>query len=246
MNHHKKGWMVFLGSAVLAAAITGTSQAFVSKQKVTNTAEAALSGTGDVTMSLQIKKVSDDSTATQITWSGVTLPTRWKVADHYIQISAQITSVGGGIQTYTDNMATDASPKFTGDKTVTTPSGLIDTVDSTRKLTTAWSVRSSLTPITVNPANPDDKTVGSEGVLWLIHEDASQVAIAATNSAAFVNADPFIEVQTSDGIHFAQGPTQFGPPAAATSNYYLEADFGNAVTPRTYRTSKLVLESFNP
>jgi len=55
--------------------------------------------------------------------------------------------------------------------------------------------------------------------------------------------DPFVVVKDNVGNHFGQSPAEFG--AEDTPNYiFLEANFGTAVTPRTYQTSTLRLEFF--
>src|SRR4051812_41070110 len=135
MKQFKKGGAALLIGASAALLSAGSAHAaFTSLSKEANVAQATLTGAGSVTMSLAIKKVSDNSADTQINFSSITLPTQWKVADDYIQVTQNITASGGGIQTYTDNTASDTSPKFTGDKAVLTPAGLIDGTDTTKKL----------------------------------------------------------------------------------------------------------------
>ncbi len=248
MKETRKYMATFL-TAGIAMAVAAPGHAVFQSQgtPVTKTAVATLVGTGLVTMnSVLIKKVSDNSTQSQLTWTGVTLPASWVVADSYILLDAVITASGGGIQTYTDNTAGDASPKFTGDKTQVTPAGLIDNTDTTKKLPTAWNIRHS-TGI-ANSANPN-ANVG-ESSLWLYYEDKAQVAIPSLSAGAFTNGDPFVTTENTTGIHFAQGPTQFGPPIpnpalTGTQNaIYVEADFTTALTPRTYSTTTLRLEAF--
>jgi hypothetical protein len=254
MKTNQKSYKALLAVAGISL-FAANGHAFTSLSKSNPiVAQATLTGAGSVTMAVAVKKVSDnqDVTSGAIDWTGVTLPLRWKVADNYIALTSNITDGSGGIQTYTDNTAADASPKFTGDKAVLTPAGLVDTGDTTKKLPTAWSIRHSTGAI---PAvDPNGGVAAPGSALWLFHEDRAQVAIPTSHATAFTDGDAFVTVASANGIHFAQAPDQFGPVATNpvlpdnVSDIYLEADFGSAVTSaagRTYRTSKLFLETFS-
>ena len=229
-------------SLVIAAlAVTmpmASHAAFTAGNKVTNTAIATLAGTGVVTFNPTIRVIASGAVDTAINWTGVTLPSAFVLASDYIQLDSTITASGGGIQTYTDNV--NGTPKFTGDATTETPAGLVDSTDTTKVLPIAWRIVDST--VTVTALSPNN-TTDPNHFLWLYLEDKSQVAIPSLNAGAFANGIPFVTVKNSQGIHFAQGDTQFG--AASTSNkLYLEADFSSALTPRTYSTSTYTLEAY--
>src|ERR1035438_4902539 len=101
-----------LGVAVLASS---TSQAaFVGLQRSTNTATVSFTQQGTITMATQIRKTLDNTTDTAINWLSITLPSTFTVANDYVSLTYTITAPSAGIQTYTDNTASDASPRYTG------------------------------------------------------------------------------------------------------------------------------------
>jgi len=64
------------------------------------------------------------------------------------------------------------------------------------------------------------------GYAWFFHEDKSQVANNQGVTGPFVNAAPYIEMETAGNppqIQFAQG--SFGNSTSNTNNVYLEANF---------------------
>src|SRR5690349_21044703 len=93
----------------LAAFVPAIGHAFTSAQISTNTAVATVTG-GSVAMTVAIRKVSDNSSDTQLNWTSISAGSGWVASSNYIQIDSTLTVQGSGIQTYTDNMAADASP----------------------------------------------------------------------------------------------------------------------------------------
>jgi hypothetical protein len=250
MKHLRNTMVGLLFTGLIMSAVPSLTHAFSSQQVNSSTASVTVGG-GVAQMSAPvILTVASNAPATTITWTGATAGGGWQVADDYLLLNATITISGHGIQTYTDNMAADASPAFTGDKTVTTPAGLIDTTDTTQKLPTAWSIRHA----TGTVASVDPNAQSGDSFLWFFHEDKSQVAIPSANAAAFANGDPYITAEQAGSpnpqIHFAQGPTQFGEPtgnpalAGSQNAMYIETNFGSALSGRTYKTSTVRVELF--
>lgn len=235
--------LLMLGMALVLPVVS--AHAFLSVSKSTNTAQAVLTGVGTVAMNLFIKLNATNVIDTAVNWTGVTLPTQWQGAADYIELHSTTTASGSGVQMYTDNMNVSASPRFTGDNTQVSPAGLVDGTTTVYTLPVAWAIRDALVGGTTGPivAEPNDSATNPESYQWHYLSDAGQVAIASLNVSAFANADPYITVVSPSGIHWGQGPTQFG--AAASPNYiYFEAQFGSAQTPRTYSTNRLMLESY--
>jgi len=241
---------------------TSNHAAFTSQGTQALTASATTGGTAIVALaSVTIKNRSDNATATTITWTGATPGAGWLVSDQYVDMLSSITTISGGIQYYTDNTNTAATPRYTLAVTsgTPTPAGLVDT-SGTQKLPTAWRA-STFTLTGVNPINPN--AGAGESFLWFFHEDHAQVAVPSLNATAFTNADPFVTVyaapsttltdslgvsttETTGGIHFAQAPSSFGGFQPAAHTYlYTEADFTNALAARTYGTNRLILEAFS-
>lgn len=203
---------------------------FQSQSISTMSAEANLTGQGQVAMSIELKRVSDDVTVSSITWSGVTLPTGWKLADAYVLVHSTISATGGGIRIYTDNGADDANPKFGGTFGTGAGSGLIDTSTNTKVLPLAWLVKDSIGTPTANDPNTDQS--------WFYFKDKSQTDFWSTT-----DTKDYSTVKNENGIHFSQGSTNYGA-ALSPDPIYIECNFATAVTPRIYRTTTLRIEAF--
>src|SRR5690348_8497607 len=111
---HMKTYMAGLLAAGFAMAFPEAGHAAFSSQQVnTSTAAAVVTG-GSIAMSISIHKTADNSADSQLNWTGVTAGSGWTWASDYIQLDSTLTIAGAGVQTYTDNTATDASPKYAG------------------------------------------------------------------------------------------------------------------------------------
>jgi len=179
---------------------------------------------------ITLKNISNNATTTQIVWSTstVVLPQGWTRADQYIQLDLDPDTLGWGLQIYTDNKASDANPSYSGSGD---PSGLIDSSDNTKTLSMAWTIHSVLAPATgADPNNTSDPN----SFQWIFFKDRG--------TAGFSDGDSYIAVKENLGIQFGVG----GFGAANSPNYlYVEANFLNAVTPRTYKTSTVRLEYYH-
>ena len=217
---------------------------FQSIARTTSTAVATLSGTGSVLFDIALKRVDNDNPATQVTWPDIQLPAQFVVADVYILLNSTITSSGGGIQIYTDNTAPDQAPyQYSGDLATTNPAGLIDETTTTAKLSLVWSVkadRGQPVPIAADPTNGGDPNSSQ----WLFFKDRLTPDIISQNTTHFQDGETFIAVKKGgSGIHFGQGDGDFGL-AGPSNPIYFEADFRTALSPRTYTTQTLRLESY--
>jgi len=246
-----------------------THAAFSSKGTSTVTAAVTTGGTGTIAItSVAIKKRSDNSADTAIGWTGAVGGGGWQVADQYVQVVTNINMANGGLQYYTDNTNGTGASQFKGSISsfTATPAGLVDNTDGKSTIPTAWRASTG----TLTSINSVDPTINSgDSFLWFFHEDHAQVANPSLNAGRFCNGDPFVTVYASQntpltscgisdngtvyqttavnsGIHFAQGPTQFGGfVSAATTNLYTEANFATALVGTTYSTTKLILEAFS-
>jgi len=245
-----KKYVVLLLLLGCAALMPAKGFAFTSVSRSTNTAVSILSGAGLSTFDLIFRNLSDNSTTTQVYWSGVTLPSSYVAASAYVQLNSTLTASGAGIQIYTDNEASDANPKFTlpGGVTVgqagSNPAGLVDTTTTTAVLTMAWSIKDTTTtaPTAADPTSTTDANASQ----WLFFEDRNTPTIASQNTTAFADGATFIAVKLAgSGIHFGQSNTAFGA-APSPDDVYFEANFGGAVTPRAYKTSTLRFEAYTP
>ena len=233
----------------LAALVPGRAMAaFTSISRSTNTAIAPLTGAGTVAMTVTLRNLSDNSTTTQVYWSGVTLPTSFVRSGAYAQIDSTITAAGGAVQLYTDNTAADASPLFTyvGSTTSANPVGLVDMTTTTRALPLAWSVKDT-TASAPTAANPTDST-DANSFQWLIMKDKQTPTNVALGSTQFTNGEAYVTVKRvvdagNSGIHFGGADTEFGA-ASAPDFVYFQADFRNAVTPRTYKSNVMRFEAY--
>jgi hypothetical protein len=245
---------------------TSSHASFVSKSTTTITASAPVGGAATVAItSVAILNRSNNAPTTGIAWTGATPGAGWLVADQYVQMVTNINTTNGGVQIYTDNTNATGVSKFTGSVSsfTATPAGLVDNADGTQKLPTAWMASTStLTSVT----GVDPNANSGQSFAWFFHEDKAQIAVPSLNASVFGNGDPFITVYAApgtplfsqatsttytttsiaSGLHFNQGPTQFGGFATnATTNIYTEADFVGALAQTTYSTTRLILEAFS-
>jgi len=241
MTHSKatKG----LTALALTVLVTGFSHAaFESRQVVAKTARAVLSGAGTVSLSVNVKNLNGTA-ATDILWNAVTLPVAggFKLADTYLEVASVLTQSGSGVQIYTDN--TTATPAFSGVPTAVDPSGLVDNTNTAQRLPVAWAAKvpADPQPVATNPNN--NQTTDPNASQWVYMKDAQTKTIPNTTTTVFVPGQDFVTIVSGDkGGHFTQ--TGFFPGQFPTLKVYLAADFGGAVTPRTYSTNKLTVESF--
>jgi hypothetical protein len=204
-------------------------------------------------MSAVLKNRSDNSTAANLTWSGVTLgTTKWLAADQYIQLQTDyydvvMSSMSGrtwGIEIYTNNKSAGASPRYTG---TGNPAGLVSITTTTQVLPMCWRIvdvsTTSLSIVQAGPS-PDIQHLYSSELggykngagfpcfLWMKDK----------NTAGFIDSDDYITVWDARGIQYAE--TARG--GALPPNYiYLGADFTSALTPGIYDTGTLTLELFH-
>jgi hypothetical protein len=249
--------LVALGLVVMAQ--TQTSAAFTSKPPLSViTAGTSVGGTATTSIvSALVKNVSDNATVGAISWTGVNAGDSWKTAAQYIELKTSINVASAGVQFYTDNTNGAAVPRFTGSVSsfTATPAGLVDTIDTTTKLPTAWRA-SSFTIAGIVPTDPNANA--GESYLWFFHEDKLQVAVPSLNAGLFNNADAFVTVYAAPGtilggqsvaspggIHFAQNPNSFGGYHINDTTYiYIEADFTSSLVGRSYGTNRMILEAF--
>jgi len=115
-----------------------------------------------------------------------------------------LTLAGSGIQTYTNNT------QYTGviSSNTASPAGLINVANTAAApLPTAWQIVAGNSPVA--PDDPNCTGVSTAticsghtqtGYAWFFHEDKSQVANNQGVTGPFVNAAPYIEMETA-GIH---------------------------------------------
>jgi len=194
---------------------------------------------------VSLLNIADNSPASVITFSTATLA--WTMADQYINMELDPDEFSWGVQIYTDNEASDASPKF--QTTVpsglpgSNPSGLIQVSNPSVTLPLAWSIKADTT--TPPSATDPNKTADPNSFQWLYMADANTPAIPAANTPQFVNGALVNTVKNNQGINYVQGLTQLGaanPPNAI----YLETNLGLSTAPNTYRTTTIRLEYYTP
>jgi hypothetical protein len=245
MKHIRKYMAALLGLG-LTMAVPVTSHAFTSKAIVTETASATVGG-GSAAMSVALLTVGTNATATSIGWTTANAGSGWQEASQYLQISSTLSVAGAGIQTYTNNTAASASPRYTASISTFTPgcAGLVNS-GGTLVMPVAWQV-STGTPVATDDPN-NAALPGHTGYAWNYYQDAGQT-VASPNfgiTAPFANGATTVEVETANNppnIQFAQ--SSFGPGnTSGINNVYLEANFNNALGGDTYKTSTLTVELF--
>jgi hypothetical protein len=245
-----------MGMVVACLGIATAAFNKVDKKTVAGGIEFTGLGSGVITVAL--KTVVGNNSATELSWSGVTLAvTEWKAADQYIEVTNTYNRTGWGIQIYTDNCASDANPRFyIVDPSSVNPCGLIATVDKKSVLPLAWRIMGETTAYAnLGIEEVEDSVVRDKHHLestnlpgvgyypWVWMKDAKTPAISAQYTSAFVNGEDYVTIWNETGVHHAEGPLDYY--ASPSPNYvYIGARFTTATTPRMYRTSKLTLELF--
>jgi hypothetical protein len=189
-----------------------------------------------------IYNVSDNQSAGQITFGSAVAGTGWTRADQYLQLEIDSPYQAWGVQIYTDNKATDASPRYTG-VTGSNPAGLVDTVNSSQTVSMAWCIKpNGITP----PATADpNNAVDVNSFQWLYIKDRQTPDIPQLNTTAFVNGDYYVTARSNNGNQYASGPSDYGPEDPPEQIYF-QANFMPTYAQRTYRTSTLRIEFFQP
>jgi len=244
-----------IGMVVACLGIAMAAVTSVSKKTVAGGVVFTEAPSGEMTVAL--KEISDDSSATELSWSDVTPGvTEWKAADQYIEVTNTYNRTGWGIQIYTDNCAGDADPQFyIVDPSSVNPAGLLATDNKKDVLSLAWRIMGDATsyanlgilevedPIESDKHHLESTTEASGYYPWLWMKDAKTPEIPELYTTAFVNGEDYVTVWNENGVHHAEGPLDYY--ASPSPNYvYIGARFTTATTPRTYSTSKLTVELF--
>ena len=230
-----------------------------SKDIQTRIATADLSGVSpSASMTVNLRNLADTSNVSALTWKtgagagevnvGVT---DWMIADALIKVTTNWTA--GGIQIYTDNTETGASPRWNGGGD---PCGLLKVIPgqstSTVRLPLCWRIMDNTTDYThleikqtiasdiggANhlrcPAYGDPATTNYNCWFWMMDEGTS----------GFSNGDDYVTFLTKDkGYHHAESPLDWligGSPYYV----YVGAKFQSAAAGETYQTTKLKLELY--
>ncbi len=209
--------------------VAPTFATFQSRSISTFTAQATVTG-GQLAMSVEIRNRSGDVLVSSLTWN-VVAGSGWTLANQYILLHSTLT-LPGGIRIYTDNAANDANPRFGGSFGEIYGAGLIDTTTNTAVLPLAWLIRDDRSDPT--PGDPNYVPV------WFYFKDKSQ-----TNFWSDADIQDYSTVAKAGyGIHYAQGPGNYGP-SPSPDYIYIESNFTNALGGRTYRTTTLRIELFS-
>lgn len=217
---------------------------FTSVSRTTFTAAVTFTGTGQVSMTTELRNISNDASTTTITWSGIILgQTDWKAADQYIVIHATITAATGLIQIYTHNKDTGANPQYTG---IGNPAGLVRVENSSQTLKMCWRItdyKISGSSLVIVQASNNQLYAQATGpgypcFLWMKDRNTPNIPNETTQ---FQDGEDYVTVwEANRGCQHAEGTWASMP----SPNYlYLGAKFLNAVTPSTYRTNRLILEA---
>lgn len=202
-----------------------------------------------VSFSAALKQTGTHASANSISWSNITLgSTKWKAADQYIELNIDSYMNSWGIQIYTDNAVAGVSPQYRG---AGNPAGLVGQLlnggidPSSTTLAMCWRITDS----TVTVPNIQQGAAGFADRLW----DANVTLngdqfpcffwIKDKRTAGFVNADDYMTVWDTRGIHYAEGES-WGTRCYAPNYIYLGANFSYAIGARIYKTSRLFVELF--
>jgi hypothetical protein len=177
---------------------------------------------------------------------------QWVTADQFVRVDLDSgNNRAWGLQIYTDNRGSAASPAYTG-PVDSNPAGLVDMANTTRRVPLVWHASDVLTSdvnIVTQDAYGNPVTSGGRQYHWL--KDLSTPSLPMENTNSFTNGEDAVTAWDEEGYHFAPGG-KTGPywglswGAVRSPLYlYVAAPFGSALTGTTYRTTALILEYFS-
>ena len=228
--------------------------AFTSISKSTNVATVTFSGDGTMFLQVQLKNLSDNSATTQIWWNTASITpgvTQWVRSDAYMVVYTTMTNALGAVRIYTDNLNAAATPQYTG---VGNAAGLVgmysgDPTASSSTLSMCWRVTdaalidgTSLQIVQTNHVSSATLSAVATGTsypcfIWMKDLGGSDpVVLADYTSPGYI----LVKDQVW-GIQHAE--SNWGT-TSSPDYVYFGATFSSASTPRTYRTSRLMVESF--
>jgi hypothetical protein len=186
-----------------------------------------------VTMDIEVHEITTDALGTDILWRRVDLPNTWVLAEHYLRVNPTFTAdVRGGIQVYTDNTAGDAVPYQVTQVTPVT-GWLVDGITKKTGLPFAWLIKDVReAPATFTP----------DWGFWFYMKDKAQTSFL--NGETYITPiNDFCQTQGTPCFQWDNG--QYASNGRLPFFMYFEADFSNAVTPRTYSTPTLRIEAYS-
>ncbi len=207
-------------------------------------------GTPSVTVpfSVSLKNISDNSSASSVTWTGVTSgSTGWLAANQYIAVQGFTTYDHWGIQIYTDNQ------NYTG---TGSPAGLINTENTLYSLPMAWRTKteklaSGSAELTIIQKTAGGYVVLDDGITpddsyypWFFMLDKNgDVDDQTAGTQPFGNYQAEATFIGSAGYHHAPGDNNYATPTATDTTYYiyLGANFTMAMPGAVYETGSLVI-----
>ena len=223
-------------------------------------------------LTVTLKNISDNATPVEqlLTWKNVNLGVDiWKFADQYLEVDADTSFSGWGIQIYTDNRnlggGTTPDPPYEGPEE-TDPCGLVATDNHTIRIPLCWKITDDVW--TASSPSPEDGGPGpgpedpvevpdpeipnayyfDNNYLWM--KDRGTPDDPGTPKhlldETFVDGEYYVTAWDQDGIQWGGDPSEHGGGLLSPNYIYIGGKFINATTPRTYKTNKLTLEMYFP
>jgi len=155
----KKLIAIITAMTFVVSMATPASAGWTSIASIRKTASVTVGGTAGtlVTFSLSLKNLADNSTASSIAWNAVSGgTTAWLKANQYVQARGFGNWETWGIQVYTDNMRSDASPKYSG---TSDPAGLVRADNTLFSIPVCW--RTKVGYWVEDPLHPGDRDYGT-------------------------------------------------------------------------------------
>lgn len=210
-------------------------------------------------LTVTLKKISDNTVPAQqlLTWTNVNPgEDEWKAADQYLEVDADTSFSGWGIQIYTDNRnlggGITPDPPYEGPEE-TDPCGLIAIDNHTSRIPLCWKITDEVWTTPQDPEEVPDPTISnayyfSNNYLWMKDRDTPDDPGTPEHllDEAFVDGEYYVTVWDQDGIQWGGDPSEHGGGMVSPNYIYIGGKFINATTPRIYKTNKLTLEMYFP
>ena len=220
------------------------------------TAQVTVSGSTNVALEIGIYNRLNDTPASVVTWSNISLPisgNSWKIANQYVKIVYTNFSATWGITFGSDNFnSAIANPLFTGE--TNKAGGLIGVLNNSSSLQIVWQVQDNTTdyqpPQISDPVTSGGSTYFTNtGWAWKYLSDRAPTSSfwdTSNNDLSMGSASVnyYSTIVNQDGRLWGSAATERGG-GTSPLYLYLAADFSTA-TAQNYKTTTLTIEMFEP
>ncbi len=249
--------MCFVFFVSLLVVSFNLSAAYNIKNTTIFTAQVTVTGTTNTALEIAIFNRIDDSAATVVEWTNISLPlggdTSWRVANQYVKIVYTNYNPAWGISFGSDNFnSAIANPLFTG--ATNNAGGLVGVNNTASALPLVWQIQDDTT--TYDPPQISDPVTSGSSSYFTNTGWAWKYLVDQAPTTSFWDTSGNDSSMGSASVNYYVTPiNQAGRLWGGANNergggsspmyLYLAADFATA-TAQQYKTTTLTVEMFQP